>query len=608
MNKKTIIYTTFFLFLLLFLSASYAEAATYYVRADSNDSCNGTVDVSGSSGNCAKKTIQAGVDLALTAGDTVIVHAGTYNSATPIFTSKANGSSGSLITIRAATGETVSITRAAITHNYNKMQGFRATSPGAYNAAAILLSGNYNTATENTVVSNCTAMISCTAFGISGSYNIVSYNTVDGQNNGASTTFNVGLHISGNYNEILYNTIKDANSIERVFELYGRGNHIAYNEVKNSQRTDYVAHPDIFQVFGTGNSYDHIIENNYFHDFVGQVGNLTSTGGTKQNWIFRNNIFANIKMEFFIHIPVKFYNNTFYRVTTTNTGFPLNGSYTGASIEAKNNAFIASGTGTNNGWYTGNVPVKDYNFVSHTATGGTKSYFNEVHGVNGGNPQLIAHYDNCTLNTCDFHVGATSALINVGIAMSEFSTDKDGINRPQDSSWDIGAYEYLASVPPSASSYEAESCILASPMQTISDPSASGGQYIQTSLSESGTATCSFSITTPGTYTLIAKVFAPNSGTDSFYFQMDNSPEDIWDLNPTASPSEYSVWREDSLAKRGTGTFDNPQYDPYALSLSSGNHTFALRGREANTRLDYFYLAKVTDITPPSAPIGLAVQ
>ncbi len=163
-------------------------------------------------------------------------------------------------------------------------------------------------------------------------------------------------------------------------------------------------------------------------------------------------------------------------------------------------------------------------------------------------------------------------------------------------------------LPTSSSSYEAESCILASPMQTISDPSASGGQYIQTSLSESGTATCSFSITTPGIYTLIAKVFTPNSGTDSFYFQMDNSPEDIWDLNPTASPSEYSVWREDSLAKRGTGTFDNPQYDPYTLSLSSGNHTFALRGREAGTRIDYFYLARVTDTTSPSAPIGLVVQ
>ncbi|MEK7635596.1 MAG: fibronectin type III domain-containing protein [Patescibacteria group bacterium] len=160
----------------------------------------------------------------------------------------------------------------------------------------------------------------------------------------------------------------------------------------------------------------------------------------------------------------------------------------------------------------------------------------------------------------------------------------------------------------SSSSYEAESCILASPMQIVSDSLASNNQYIQTSILESGTATCSFSVSAAGAYKIIARVFAQNGGTDSFYFQIDNSPEDIWDLNPTASPGEYSVWREDDLAKRGTGTFDNPQYDPYTLTLSSGAHTLALRGRESNTRLDYFYLTRLTDTAPPSAPQNLSVN
>jgi hypothetical protein len=139
---------------------------------------------------------------------------------------------------------------------------------------------------------------------------------------------------------------------------------------------------------------------------------------------------------------------------------------------------------------------------------------------------------------------------------------------------------------------EAESGVLATPFQAISDATASGGKYIQAGL-ESGTATFSFSIQAAGSYKLVGRIFAENAGTDSLYFTIDNAAEDVWDFSPTASESEFNVWRDEELAKRGTGDAGSPQYDPYIINLAAGTHTFKLRGREINAKLDYLYLLQV---------------
>jgi len=141
---------------------------------------------------------------------------------------------------------------------------------------------------------------------------------------------------------------------------------------------------------------------------------------------------------------------------------------------------------------------------------------------------------------------------------------------------------------------EAESGTLTSPMRIVTDSSVSGGQYIESTGAESGTATYTFNIENSGTYMIIAKVYAPDYNHDSIYVKIDNEEEDTWDLNPTSSPAEFSVWREDEITKRGTGTFESPQYDPYPVELSQGMHTITFRGREENSLLDYFYLSSMT--------------
>jgi len=143
---------------------------------------------------------------------------------------------------------------------------------------------------------------------------------------------------------------------------------------------------------------------------------------------------------------------------------------------------------------------------------------------------------------------------------------------------------------------EAESGVLTSPLQSISDMAASGGSYVETTEPESGTAIYTFNIDDPGVYKIIARVYAADGGSDSFYVNIDDKGEFIWDL--TQDPNEFNVWREDEITNRGTGTSDNPQYDPYTVEFDQGVHTIALRGRESSSKLDYFYFQKVGDILP----------
>ena len=418
-------------------------ASTYHVRTDGNNNCNGLTDAAGLSGNCAFRTVLKGIQTAV-GGDNVIVHTGNYTG--EALASVRSGSSGSLIAIQAATGEIISISRISITHNYNVISGFVLTLPGGWNSGAVQLTGSFNQAINNTVLGNNRGDSGYgNAFGIAGNNNTVSYNIIDGQRNAADKSFTWAFHIGGNYNEITHNLIKDTNSIERVFELYGTYNHIAYNEVSNVAWTiGGGSHPDLFQVFGSNDSYGHVIENNYFHDFDGQLGNLETSGGIKDNWIFRNNIFANITSAFFGHWgTLYFYNNTFYRTSYASNGTNLIFGAYGGTATPISNAFIACGTSASNGWYDSGVANADYNFVSNTPTGGTKSGFSEVHGRNGGNPLLTAVYDNCVANVCDFRPRSGSVLIDNGVAVAGFSSDYAGTSRPQGLRWDIGAFEFI---------------------------------------------------------------------------------------------------------------------------------------------------------------------
>ncbi|MCK4788787.1 MAG: right-handed parallel beta-helix repeat-containing protein, partial [Desulfobacteraceae bacterium] len=137
------------------------------------------------------------------------------------------------------------------------------------------------------------------------------------------------------------------------------------------------------------------------------------------------------------------------------------------------------------------------------------------------------------------------------------------------------------------------------PMQVVSSPDAPGGSYIETTTSNSGRAAYNFNIVQPGTYKVIANVYAADGGSDSFLVKIDDGAQDIWDVNPKGDPDLFNVWRQDEIAVRGTGTFDAPQFDPLTVELAAGSHTITFNGREPNARLAYSYLMMESPAVPP---------
>ncbi len=151
---------------------------------------------------------------------------------------------------------------------------------------------------------------------------------------------------------------------------------------------------------------------------------------------------------------------------------------------------------------------------------------------------------------------------------------------------------------------QAESGTIVAPMVAVLDIEADGDYYIATT-GEYGTATFTVVVAATGTYRIKTRVYASDSGSDSFTFQVDALDPDTYDLNPTADPNYFNVWFIDYVTMRGNGTYSAPQYDPYQVYLEAGNHTFVFTGREIGARLDYFALESVTEIIYP--PTGLMI-
>jgi division protein CdvB (Snf7/Vps24/ESCRT-III family) len=136
-----------------------------------------------------------------------------------------------------------------------------------------------------------------------------------------------------------------------------------------------------------------------------------------------------------------------------------------------------------------------------------------------------------------------------------------------------------------AGAIEAENGNLATPMQKVADSTAAGGYYIQTTTNGSGTAIYNFNITTSGVYKFVARSFMPNGSADSFYVNVDGLGEFTW----YQTNGIYNSWSESEISDSAAGT--------YNAELTSGSHSITFRGREANSKLDYFYLVKVGDTT-----------
>jgi hypothetical protein len=213
---------------------------------------------------------------------------------------------------------------------------------------------------------------------------------------------------------------------------------------------------DFFQVQGnpggTEESYNIIIEKNFFYDNQSQIGNLTCAydaprSANVRDWTFRNNVFILGNGSCFVDMNgVNFYNNTFYH-TDGSSGIHILVYSTGNTATIKNNLFIGGSDSGEQpdtyGWYGGGTLTADYNYVAKLDYSAKTGFTGEeANGISGGDPK----FSNTSGTTASSFSLTADAPTNVGVDLSAtFTTDYAGTTR--NAPWNIGAYEYSGTSP-----------------------------------------------------------------------------------------------------------------------------------------------------------------
>ena len=239
------------------LTASCANAATYYVRTDGSNSNAGTANNSGG----AWQTIDYAADHA-SPGDIVRVQAGTYSERV---TPGVNGTGVDTTVTFVADGTAVVCGWDFTSSEYIRVIGF----------------------TVDTNAGSCSISNGCVMLGGINSHLEFWNNTFrDANYNGVRIGVNDVINSSLIIGNTLYN-FGVGNGSGVGIGIRGNNNLIAYNEIYNS-------HPDAFTIFGSNNRWT----NNYIHDLSEASGghsDIFQTGSSTNGWNY-NLIEANFQV------------------------------------------------------------------------------------------------------------------------------------------------------------------------------------------------------------------------------------------------------------------------------------------------------------------------
>jgi hypothetical protein len=253
-------------------------------------------------------------------------------------------------------------------------------------------------------------------------------------------------------------------------------------EIKNGYHGGIWSNSGADNVIIKGNLI-HDIGRHYYDSILGQPGIYTDAGGV--NWTFDGNEFYNIGRTGSAD-TYKFHDHALYlhsqNTLVTNNIFRISGPATGNFIDGWGVHTAASFAGTiaNNTFYgslpylnkegqimlwdvNGAVNIQNNIFYNPRGTAITTydwrptSCFisnNIVYGATMGVSSLCTESNNTTTDpkfvnvSSDFHLQSSSPAINAGIVVSGIPIDIDGTLRPQGSSFEIGAYEFITSATP----------------------------------------------------------------------------------------------------------------------------------------------------------------
>jgi parallel beta-helix repeat protein len=202
-----------------------------------------------------------------------------------------------------------------------------------------------------------------------------------------------------------------------------------------------VDHCDVHNNFSFGvhiyNEYqgqtadENVVRNNRLHN--NDFGFILSSGSG--NMAYNNLVYANAtdgaRIAYINPVNSKVYNNTFYG----NGGAGINIFSTSGMTYIENNISVGNGAPDITNGVDGSVgttTIKN-NLVSRiTDAAGTAI---QSGNIIGANPLLV------NAAGLDFHLQAGSPAINSALTLAEVTSDFDGVSRPQQAAYDIGAYE-----------------------------------------------------------------------------------------------------------------------------------------------------------------------
>jgi hypothetical protein len=334
--------------LALSMTAGPAAATDYTVKTD---------------GTGAFVTIQACAN-AVTAGDTCVVSAGVYNEHVR---TAAGGSEAARVTFRAQGA--VTMQGFDIQHPYVTVQGFNITGfTQRYGGFVTIYAGGSNCEIANNVIRDGVADVTGIYFYATGGQ---AANDCVVRGNRLSNLRYTFVVTVGDGHLFESNTLDNQNGMDYV-RLFGSNIVFRRNVFWRGPAVASTGnHPDFVQTFGSPDfkSENHLFEENWIQDLDSQFSQQNSGDGVTskgilysnvKNITFRRNIVINVSNNANIGMPgVRFENNTFYRLATTQSGIGYGGSLTRGDSSAgvlKNNVFLeggfrSTGVGDSGGYY-----------------------------------------------------------------------------------------------------------------------------------------------------------------------------------------------------------------------------------------------------------------
>lgn len=443
-----------FCLFLTFVFTSGAYATTYYVSTDGNDSNSGTYDSPWRTIGKAAST--------MIGGDNVIVSAGTYQER---INQKISGNSGGKITFRARTGDRVICRGFNIQADYIVIDGFEITYLNPFQnrnyrngSGVYVASGAKYCEIKNCLIHYCT-------WGGIMLYQGSSYCSV--YNNRLYDNKSWGICVMGSNHSISGNEIwesrvihPDSDNMEfdaDGIRYFGSGHTFTGNYIHNidpNAPKNTGGHVDGFQTFpwneaDNKSAWNCTFEGNRINlPYVGTSGWMLNGSSAQycENIIFKNNI---IRVDGGCNTDGGFCRNLYWYNNTIMGSLTFDNYRTGIQLVDCPNSVVKNNIIVDfifaelliQGERTG--IVQDYNlFYRSDGSDPNNTDGPQPHDLWNTNPMFV------DVSGGNYHLRSNSPCRDTGDTATEVSIDYDGYSRPWGRTFDIGAYEFRATISP----------------------------------------------------------------------------------------------------------------------------------------------------------------